>query len=93
MAKTLVTIALLPTDEAGKFVKDIGNLEVRDYCEVRVEFNDPALRREALCRVTLTAHSDDGEYFLRASLKDGMLHHWGWDRKFKLPEPAEPVPA
>ncbi len=88
MSKSLVVKNILSTNEVGKFVDAIASIELKDYCEIKIDFSCPQCAGRALCTVELTTKTEDGEYFLRASLKDGMLRHWGWAGKLPLPEHA-----
>jgi hypothetical protein len=83
---------LLHVDDVGKFVQDLAWLEVRDFCSIHIDFYDGDLIATSQCLVTVEARTSYGEYFLWESFKDGMLHHWGWSEKFRLPD-TSPTPG
>ena len=84
--------AILSTDDVGRFVDDLAGLEVRDFCEIRIEFFHGVLIETAHCLVTMEARTDYGEYFLWESFQNGgRLHYLGWAKMFVLPK-TSPTP-
>jgi len=44
---------------------------------------------EMFFNVELIPKNDFGQSLLDASMKDGMLHHWGWDKVFNFTEHSQ----
>lgn len=67
--------ATLSHQEHSQFVKDVNNL---DWSHLIVLSRDGDV-------TTVTPTNDDGNSFLEGSLSNGLLHFWGYDKKFKVP--------
>lgn len=86
-----VCTAKLSVNETEKFLKDFEELEIgRDgICHVVIQ-PDPRIKHlmsikpKEVCKIFIFVPSESIEYLVRSSFEDGLLHHWGWDKKFKL---------
>jgi hypothetical protein len=74
-------VAELREAELAKFTNDVSDISISSTATIKSE---PIEGKIGWLLVTIRVDkSIDGD-LLKASLKDGMLHEWGWGDKFKL---------
>jgi len=70
----------LSAEELEKFTKDVSAITIS---QTAIISSTPLAGKDVLL-VTISVDEKIDGYFLRVSLKDGLLHHWGWDKKLKI---------
>lgn len=74
----------LNSDERREFLKDFYELEVSRVSRVTIRPVSPLPTRPVHVEITLSIKSGSTlSQFLHATFTNGMMHHWGWDKKFR----------
>jgi len=76
-------VAELSVQELASFTQDVADITISTTALIT---HQPIEGRTDRLSVTIRVDKEVDGDLLRASLKDGLLHAWGWDKKFTLRE-------
>ena len=79
----LEAVAELQDHEIQGFKRDVGEITISTTTVITTT---PIDSKPGLSLVTISVDKEIDGDLLRASLKDGLLQHWGWGEKFKVQE-------
>lgn len=74
-------VAELEDAEIPKLTQHISEISISSTATIKQE---PIAGKNGWSLVTIRVDKEIDGDLLQASLKDGMLHHWGWGDKFKI---------
>lgn len=78
--------------ELAKFLSDFFELTISQVTELQIKPSEPAEGQPAYIvyrQITITTVEDQTRIYgqlLHRTFKDGLMKHWGWDKKFTLLE-------
>jgi len=84
---SVLTVALVEKLRANLHETEVGRHIMLDLKPIKPEGKSGVEAFEIkFFNARLTPMNDGGKMLLEASMKDGMLHHWGWDKLFTRTE-------